>query len=256
VIHWKPEEAGPRVDLLRRAGFEAECLAPQGAAGLRTFRERPPDAFVIDLERLPSHGRAVGIELRRQKGTRAVPLVFAGGDPDKIARTRQVLPDAAYAVWDAVAEALAKALRAAPSSPVAPSTMAIYAGRPLAAKLGIKAGGTVALAGAPDGFATKLGPLPDGARIVARAAGVDRILLFARSRSELEKRFPAAARALALGGGLWIVWPKKASGIATDLSEAAVREFGLGEGWVDYKICAVDETWSGLQFARRAPVKK
>ena len=77
------------------------------------------------------------------------------------------------------------------------------------------------------------------------------ILLFTKSRADLARRFPAAARALAEGGGLWIVWPKKASGVVSDLGENAVREFGLAVGFVDYKVCAVDQTWSGLLFARR-----
>ena len=67
----------------------------------------------------------------------------------------------------------------------------------------------------------------------------------------MRRRFPAAAGCLAEGGGLWIAWPKKASGVATDLTQATVRSFGLGSDFVDYKICAIDETWSGLLFARR-----
>jgi hypothetical protein len=67
----------------------------------------------------------------------------------------------------------------------------------------------------------------------------------------MKRRFPAAAHCLAAGGGLWIAWPKKASGVATDLTQAVVRSFGLGSDFVDYKICAIDETWSGLLFARR-----
>ncbi|MCP4662787.1 MAG: DUF3052 domain-containing protein [bacterium] len=127
-----------------------------------------------------------------------------------------------------------------------------YSGTPLPKKLGIRAGSVVALLGAPAGFERKLGELPEGVRLKKQARGhADVILLFARSRANLEARFPAAARALAEGGGLWIVWPKKASGVASDLTLPAVRAFGLGSGFVDYKICAVDETFSGLLFARR-----
>jgi len=81
--------------------------------------------------------------------------------------------------------------------------------------------------------------------------GPELALLFARSRADLERRFPAASRAVGEGGSLWIAWPKQASGVKTDLTQAVVRAHGLGEGWVDYKICAIDETWSGLCFARR-----
>lgn len=76
-------------------------------------------------------------------------------------------------------------------------------------------------------------------------------MLFVKTRAQLARRFPVAARALAPGGGLWIAWPKQASGVPTDLTQGHVREFGLARKFVDYKICAIDDTWSGLQFARR-----
>ena len=107
--------------------------------------------------------------------------------------------------------------------------------------------------GAPEGFAKRtLGPLPEGAtsRTDSRAA-FHVGLLFVRSKADLERRFPAAAKAMGDPGALWIVWPKKASGAATDLDQSAVRAFGLASGLVDYKIAAIDETWSGLCFARR-----
>jgi len=130
--------------------------------------------------------------------------------------------------------------------------LAGYSGTPLPKKLGIKAESTVALLGAPPGFEKTLGRLPDGVRLRHDARGrPDRIVLFVRSTAELARRFPVAARALAPGGGLWIAWPKKASGVETDLTQTHVREFGLGRQFVDYKICAIDDTWSGLQFARR-----
>jgi hypothetical protein len=127
-----------------------------------------------------------------------------------------------------------------------------YAGTPLPRKLGIRAGATVALLGAPPGFERTLGPLPGGAslrRDARRPAAV--VLLFAASSAALARRFPTVARAVADGGRLWIAWPKRASGAATDLTQAGVRAFGLERGFVDYKISAIDATWSGLCFARR-----
>ena len=101
-------------------------------------------------------------------------------------------------------------------------------------------------------FEKTLDNLPDGVRLRRDARGrPDRIVLFVKSVKELAKRFPVAARALAPGGGLWIAWPKKASGLETDLTQQHVREYGLDREFVDYKICAIDPTWSGLQFARR-----
>ena len=252
LIHWKPAESGALAGAIRGGGWEVAVVAPDGAAGLRGFRAHPPDAFVIDLGRLPSQGRAVALELRRQKGTRAVPLVIVGGAPEKAAATRQLLPDAIYTDPDGVAEALGAALARPLAAPVVPSTMAGYAGTPLVKKLGIRAGTAVALLGAPEDFTSQLEGLPAEVRLVRRAGGAaGTILLFVRTRAELERRFPAATRSLEERGGLWIVWPKKGSALAGDLTETGVRAFGLAAGFVDYKICAVDGTWSGLLFARR-----
>ena len=130
--------------------------------------------------------------------------------------------------------------------------MAGYSGKPLAQKLGIKPGMTVAALGAPRHYAALLRPLPAGARIqprLGRAAPF--VHFFSRRRAELARRFPALARALAPDGTLWISWPKGAAGVATDLTEDVVRTIGLATGLVDVKVCAVDDVWSGLKFVRR-----
>jgi len=226
--------------------------APEGTAALRALAEDPPDAFVIDLERTPSHGRDLALWLRQRKTTRHVPIVFAGGESAKVARLRELMPDAGYAPWRRIRGELTRALRRPPSEPVVRNVLAGYSGTPLPRKLGIKAGTRVALLGAPAGFEGKLDPLPEDVRLRRDARGrPDRILLFVESRADLARRFPAAARALAIGGGLWIAWPKKASGVPTDLTQDHVRRFGLDRQFVDYKICAIDDVWSGLQFARR-----
>jgi hypothetical protein len=167
---------------------------------------------------------------------------------------KALLPDAAYTTWRGLAGALRTVLAARPKArPVVPGTMAGYSGTPLPKKLGIRAGSAVALLGAPQGFAAKtLGPLPEGAVVRGDARSVFTVgLLFARSKSDLARRFPAAAKAMGDPGALWIVWPKKASGVPTDLDENVVRAYGLASGLVDYKIAAIDATWSGLCFARR-----
>lgn len=254
LIHWNAAEAEERAAGLRRAGHKVSCYADQGGVGLRAFQENPPAAFVIDLGRLPSHGRAVATFLRQQKATRFVPLVFVAGEPEKVARTRELLPDAVFTHWNRVRGALRQALRKPPANPVVPGTMAGYSGTPLPKKLGIRPGSAVALLGAPAGFRRTLGALPKNVRLEQQARGrAHLILLFARSRADLKRHFPAAVRTMAERGGLWIVWPKKASGVATDLTQSAVRTFGLRAGLVDYKICALDQTWSGLCFARRRP---
>jgi len=252
VLHPKPDEIATGVAMLRKAGHRVEALWPDGMPGLVTLRQDPPDVIVIDLARQPSQGLALATALRQLKPTRAVPLVFIEGDPEKTGRVRTALPDAVYASWRGVRGAIKRASSRPPSKPVVPSIMAGYAGTPLPKKLAVKPGSVVALLGAPKSFEETLGTLPEGAslrRDARKAANV--ILLFVRSRADLEKRFATAARAMGDPGALWIVWPKKASGTATDLGANEVRDFGLTAGLVDYKIAAIDDTWSGLCFARR-----
>ena len=127
-----------------------------------------------------------------------------------------------------------------------------YSGTPLPRKLGIKEGSTVALLDAPDGFEKELDPLPDGVELTPDLLpSLDVILLFVTTRHQLERRFPEAAAHLQPAGGLWVTWPKKASGVATDLTELVVMEVGLANGLVDNKVCAVTDVWSGLRFVIR-----
>jgi hypothetical protein len=128
--------------------------------------------------------------------------------------------------------------------------MAGYSGTPLPEKLGIRPGARIRFLAAPDGFAAALGPLPTGVRITARGPA-DVVVFFTERRAELGRRFVALARGLDRAGGLWIAWPKKTSGVSTDLDGNAVRQIGLAAGLVDNKVCSIDETWSGLRFVVR-----
>ncbi len=130
--------------------------------------------------------------------------------------------------------------------------MAGYSETPLPRKLGIKEGAVVAFPGAPDDFAAALGPLPDAVTIRDRAQGrLDVAVAFFTRRAALERRLAGLARTVFPDGGLWIAWPKRSSGVDTDLSEDVVRELGIAGGLVDNKVCAIDETWSGLRLVYR-----
>jgi hypothetical protein len=125
-----------------------------------------------------------------------------------------------------------------------------YSGTPLVKKLGIKPATTLALLSAPAGFLDLIGDRPADVRITARQADDPALTIwFVTSRRDLDGRMPLVARAM--GQGLWVAWPKKASGVATDLNEDLIRAVGIAQGLVDYKVCAIDATWSGLKFARR-----
>ncbi|HZJ01229.1 MAG TPA: DUF3052 domain-containing protein [Gemmatimonadaceae bacterium] len=128
-----------------------------------------------------------------------------------------------------------------------------YSGTPLPKKLGIREGSRVALLHAPEGFCATLGAVPS--RVTVRdkvGSEADVIVLFATKFSKLKPEFLKAMRMMPADGGmLWIAWPKKAAKMDTDLDENFIRDYGLSLGVVDTKVCAIDETWSGLRFNRR-----
>jgi CheY-like chemotaxis protein len=251
LVHWNLQEANQRAQELEDLGHNADVLCDTEKPGLGKIRESPPDLFLIGLSRLPSHGREVAGYFRRTKSTRQVPILFVDGDSDRVKRARNLVPDAEFAKWEDLKRAIPKAIRKAPAKPVVPGTMAGYSGTPLPKKLGIREKYSIVLVNAPERFERKLGPLPVGAEITEDARGAKVAILFATSYAELVRDFRPLAKALPDKIALWIAWPKKTSGIRTDLDGNIVREFGLGQGWVDYKVCAIDETWSGLCFARR-----
>ena len=129
--------------------------------------------------------------------------------------------------------------------------MAGYSGTPLARKLGVSTGSAVLLDGAPDGF--DLGELPDGVRLSRRlgAGPYDVIVCFCPDRARLLARWPVLHPRTTVAGALWIAWPKRSSGVPTDLNEHVVRDFALTHGRVDVKVCAIDEVWTGFKHVIR-----
>lgn len=125
-----------------------------------------------------------------------------------------------------------------------------YSGKTLAAKLGLTPGQRLAMIAPPAGF--RIEGLPEGVQLLRQAAREsDVVLLFVRSRADLERGFRRETARLAEGGMLWVAWPKKSSGVKTDVTEDVIRDVVLPAGWVDVKVCAVDDTWSGLKIVRR-----
>jgi hypothetical protein len=131
-----------------------------------------------------------------------------------------------------------------------------YSATPLIRKLGFKPGMRVHYVAAPDGFAALVGALPDGVRVLARPAPeLDLVMLFVVWRAELERRLAGLHAKLRQDGMLWVAWPKRASQVPTDMTEDVVRDVALPRGLVDVKVCAIDETWSGLKLVVRKELR-
>lgn len=131
-----------------------------------------------------------------------------------------------------------------------------YSGTPLPQKLGFKPGMRAALIGAPDRFGDTLGELPAGVRVSSRLGrGLDLVVFFTTERRKLEGRLDALRAAIAPNGMVWVAWPKKASGVPTDITEDTIRDIVLPAGLVDVKVCAIDEVWSGLKVVIRKELR-
>jgi hypothetical protein len=255
LVCWKPDLARERARALEASGFSVDASPLVTGGGIGQFRANPPSVILIDLDRLPSHGREVGCALRNSKATRLIPIVFAGGLEEKVERIRQELPDAQFTAWSGAARAVKKALRSAPSDPVRPvAHMQRYAGSSLVKKLGVTSNMKAALLGAPEDFAGKLGELPEGVELRTSLTRHTRLAIwFVRSRVELESGVEFFSARLPQGSSLWIVHPKQTGRYRVDFNQNDVRAAGLAAGLVDYKVCAVDADWSGLKFTHKKP---
>lgn len=246
LVHWKASEAEALLAALRRAGHTVEYDQDVASPGFRAIRDVPPDIFVIDLSRLPSHGREVAIFFRGRKTTRDIPIVFVGGDPEKVAAIRKLLPDAVYTTAARLPVAVPQALEKKPPNPVVPAQMMQrYASRTAAQKLGIGEGTTAALIDPPRNYATVIGQLLDGAALEETADAAPVTLWFVHDVPGCREALPAM-RKLASRTKLWILW-RKGSGV----TQTFLREEASAVGLVDYKVCAVDTAWSAMLFARR-----
>lgn len=257
LVCWNGADAERHAAELRRAGHRviAEPLANPGGA-VRYFRELDPDVVVIDLDRLPSHGRELGMSLGASKSTCHLRLIFAGGLAAKIETMRTALPGAIFATWEDAPAAIKRAM-AQPPAPRLRSRELPRATGPgaLERKLDIKPQTRFAiLAQRGDGawLSELLTSVPGGAVEQRRLDASTTLALFVVStRRELVHAFTQARTSLPPNASLWIVHPKQTSLLAADFNQDDVREAGLSQGFVDYKVCAVDKDWSALKFARR-----
>jgi hypothetical protein len=191
----------------------------------------------------------MAVWIRNLKSTRRIPLVFVNGQEDKVARIRDMIPDAIYTTTARLGPALKNACKGKPESVIVPAPMMQrYASRTTAQKLGIAAASVVSVIDAPRGYASTLGPLPEGAEVAEDSNTVHPVTLwFITDHDALLAALPRM-RAIAAKTKLWIAWRKGPEG---RVSQNTIREAGIEAGLVDYKICSLDPQWSGILFARK-----
>ena len=241
VIHRMPEEGVGLAARLCSHGFDATAYMTLGSRGFRIIRQDPPQVIVIDLTRLPSYGKTMGVLLRQSKSLRAIPLVFIEGDPEKTPQVRKLLPDAVYATWARIAPAIRRAASAPSQAPLPPPPH----DTPLLQKLGIGEKSEVAILHAPVDFALP-GIKP---RKTVSDEGV--VMTFHLASATLQRELPQIAAIMQPGRRVWVVWPKKAGKGTSDLTMPRIREMAKAFGLIDYKVCAVDETWSAMALGRQ-----
>jgi hypothetical protein len=246
LFHWKAKEVGPLIAKLHAAGYEVVHNAETQSPSVREIKASGAVAVVIDLSRMPSHGKYVGAWLRGSKSTRQIPLVFVGGEAEKVAAIKRQMPDAVYASVAGIGGALKKAIGNPPSDPVVPRQMMETApGRTAAQKMGIREGMVVGLIDPPADCLRVIGELPQGVVVEEDPRQVCPVTVwFVHDPAEYEAALPSR-RTLAARSRLWIAWQK---GRHDGLNGNFVRERALAMGLVDYKICSLDGVWSGMVF--------
>jgi len=247
LFHWRADEAKPLIAALRAGGYTVDYPGDKINGNWRSLRKSPPLAAVIDLTRLPSHGRWVAAEIRATRSIRHIPIVFVDGDPEKVDGIRKFLPDAVYTSRTRLISAL-KRVKPLADPAVAPRMMA-RSDRTAAEKLGIQAGARVALIDPPADYARVLGKLPQDVSLEEEPEETLPLTLwFVRERDRyLAGLGPMRKRALT--SRIWIIYPKGRQ--ASGLMQSLIRESALAVGLVDYKVCSVNEVWTGLLFTKK-----
>lgn len=252
LVSWDPDTAREHARNLKKAGFTVDASVLRTSGLIGQFRDHPPAVILIDLDRLPSHGRAVAVVVHGGKSTQHIPMVFAGGLVEKVKTAREQAPWASFTDWPGAADALRKALKKRATPVPGKSYMQQYAGSSLVKKLGFKPNMRTALLGAPEGFEDQLGELPEGVEFEPKISAKTKMAIwFVRSLRELAAETDYLSTQLPAGASVWIVYPKQTSRFKVDFTQYDVRAAGLAAGLVDYKICAVDSDWTGLKFARK-----
>lgn len=248
LFHWREQEAQELIAELRKAGFTVDYDAMPASSSFRSMAEHPTAAAVIDLTRLPSHGRHVAAEICSRKSLRHIPIIFVDGAPEKVAAIRKELPDAIYTTRGKLAAAIRSAKAVA--HPVQPARMMDRRDRTTAQKMGICENARVAILGAPPGYAKVLGAMPAAVSLEEDPAETLPLTVWFVTDAGVYRAGLPAMRARMSETRLWVVYPKGGAKKTGDggINQFFIREQALALGMVDYKICSVNPSWTGILF--------
>ena len=247
LLRWKDSEIHGLAARLKNCTVTNYVPVPgEGMNGLQKYGL--PDALVISLDRLPSHGRDIGYAFHKQKATRQVPLVYVGGDEDKIAKIRDLLPEASFTGWDRILATIHEAISNPAVTPPKPVRVVISEA-PLHQKIGLKADMHIALMNAPAPLEKLVPGLPQGIRIYEQPAAdeVAMTLWFVRSTDEFECDLPAIAAALGKKPRLWSFYQK---GSKKGFSWNGLLESAAIHRLSQFKIMRLNDVWTGVAFGR------
>ncbi|WP_433970773.1 hypothetical protein [Tunturiibacter lichenicola] len=249
LLSWH-DDVKTKAASVKRSGLRVDAAPLISASGVvGEFIHLNPAALVFD--KLPSKSREIALVLRSSKSARHIPILFAGGVPEKMERIRSENPDAAYAAWPEVPKALAALLKHPPSVPaIAPPRD--FSTTPLLTKLGVGEDMQVAAIAAPDGFEELLGDIPEGTTLLPHITPKTNLALcFIRSLEDLAATLDLLTVRLPKRASVWIAHPKRTPKHRVDFNQNHVRDAALASGLVDYKVCSIDGDWSALKFAHR-----
>jgi hypothetical protein len=251
LLSWH-EDISAKAASLKQRGLKidaAQLIKTSGLIG--ELAHLNPAVLVLDLDKLPSNSREVAEALRSSKSAHHIPILFAGGQPEKTERLRSENPNACYATWAEAPRALANLLKQPPSTPAA-APPRNFSSTPLLKKLGINANMEVALIAAPDAFEELLSDLPENTVFTSRIRPTTSLALcFIRSLADLAASLDLLALRLPKQTSVWIIHPKRTGKHHVDFNQNHVRDESLAAGLVDYKVCSIDNVWSALKFSWR-----
>lgn len=257
LVHNGADGMETQANALRTSGFEVDTFDNDGdydlvKKSMVRWRKAPPEVFVLDMTRRPSVNKYLGVMIRGRESFKTIPIVYAGGDAEKMEPIKRAIPDAVFSSWRGAVKAIRKALVAPVETPAKkPQIMDLYKDRTVCQKLGIEEGMRVGIVDPPRELESLLTGLPEGVELVEETGPAMRVTLwFVRDYDLFLTMLTKMIRVAAISK-LWVAFPKKRPGSKDTINQKLVREAIRAAGLVEYKICSMGDVWSAMAFSAR-----